>query len=152
TKHLGKPVDFQLTIFKSYEDGITALSEGRVDFVHFGPASYIEAKRRNPRIELVGMEHENGEKRFNGVIFVAKDSPIQTLADLKGKRFAFGDPNSTIGRFLVQAELVGAGVYLDDLAGYRYLERHDQVAAAVEHGDFDAGAVKSASFQKANEK
>lgn len=152
TKHLGKPVDIQLTIFKSYEDGINALCDGTVDFVHFGPASYIESKKKNPNIELVGMEHEKGKKTFDGVIFVVQRSPIRSLGDLKGKRFAFGDPNSTIGRFLVQAELVKAGVFLDDLAGFRYLERHDQVAAAVEHGDFDAGAVKSSSFEKANEK
>src|SRR5207249_4194439 len=134
-----------LTIFKSYDDGIKALCEGTVDFVHFGPASYIEAKRRNQKIELLAMEHENGEKRFQGVIFVAKASPIQTLADIRGKRFAFGDRNSTIGRWLVQAELVKADVFIDDLAGFKYLERHDQVAAAVEHGDFDVGAVKASS-------
>ncbi len=151
-KRLNQPVDIHLTIFRSYEDGIDALCKGTVDFVHFGPASSIVAKQRAPGIKLLAMEHENGEKRFQGVIFVGKDSPIHTLADLKGKRFAFGDPNSTIGRWLVQAELVKAGVVADDLASFKYLERHDQVADVVVHGDFDAGSVKMSTFQKANAK
>jgi hypothetical protein len=36
------------------------------------------------------------------VIAVQKDSPLKTLAELKGKKFAFGDQNSTIGRYLAQ--------------------------------------------------
>jgi phosphonate transport system substrate-binding protein len=96
------------------------------------------------------MEHENGEKRFPGVVIVRKESPIQKLADLKGKSFCFGDPNSTVGRWLVQAEMVKAGLHSSDLSNVKYLERHDQVAAAVDHGDFDAGAVKLSTFQKAN--
>jgi phosphonate transport system substrate-binding protein len=152
SQRLGQPVDIQLTIFRTYADGIDALCKGTVDFVHFGPASYIVAKEQNPKIQLLAMEHENGEKRFKGVIFVAKNSPVQTLRDLKGKSFAFGDPNSTIGRWLVQAELVEAGLHASDLSNFKYLERHDQVAAAVEHGDFTAGSVKQSTFDRSNAK
>jgi phosphonate transport system substrate-binding protein len=149
---LDRPVDIQLTIFKSYDDGIRALVDGQVDFVHFGPASYVLAKSRNPDLRLVAMEHENGEKRFKGIVAVAKDSPIRSIEDLRGKRFAFGDKNSTIGRYLVQAELVDRGIHASDLASFRYMERHDQVASAVELGDFDAGSIKASTFSKYAEK
>jgi phosphonate transport system substrate-binding protein len=152
SKRLERPVDIQLQIFKSYDDGISALVGGTVDFVHFGPAPYIRAKEQNPNVQLLAMEHENGEKRFKGVIVVAKNSPIRTIADLRGKRFAFGDKNSTIGRYLVQAELVSHGIYGKDLASFKYMERHDQVAGAVELGDFDAGSVKSGTFKKYEDK
>jgi len=148
SKELGRPVDLGLTIFKSYDDGIQALVQGQVDLVHFGPASYVTAKEVNPNIQLVAMEHEKGAKRFKGVIVVKADSPFQTIDDLRGKRFAFGDRNSTIGRYLVQAQLVDHGIYGKDLASYKYMERHDQVAGAVEIGDFDAGSVKSNTFKK----
>jgi phosphonate transport system substrate-binding protein len=154
-RRLERPTDIRLTIFKSYDDAIKALVDGTVDFVHFGPSSYILAKKQNPQIELLAMEHDNGEKRFKGVVIVAKDSSIRAIEDLKGKSFAFGDPNSTIGRFLVQAVLVEHGIHAQDLAGYpnlKYFDRHDQVAAAVQHGDFDAGSVKYSTFKKANEK
>jgi phosphonate transport system substrate-binding protein len=152
TAKLGRPVDIELRIFRTYDDGITALVDGSVDFVHIGPASYITAKGKKPELRLLAMEHENEQKRFKGVIVVAKNSPIKSLAELKGHSFAFGDKNSTIGRFLVQAELVKNGIHASDLSGFKYLDRHDQVAAAVEHGDFDAGSVKFSTFQKANEK
>jgi phosphonate transport system substrate-binding protein len=151
-KRLDRPIDIHLNIFKSYDDGIDALARGSIDFVRFGPASYITARQREPRLELIAMEQEGGEKRFKGVVIVRKDSPVRTLADLAGKHFAFGDPNSTIGRYLVQAELVKAGIRAHDLAGFKYLDRHDKVAAAVEVGDFDAGAVMLATFEKANTK
>lgn len=148
SKELGRPVELGLTIFKSYDDGIQALVDGKVDLVHFGPASYVTAKEKNPSIQLIAMEHEKGEKRFKGVIVVKKDSPFQTIEDLRGKRFAFGDKNSTVGRYLVQAQLVDNGIYAKDLASFKYMERHDQVAGAVEIGDFDAGSVKSSTFKK----
>ena len=151
-QRLGTPVDIRLTIFKTYDDAISALVQGSVDFVRFGPASYITAKQAQPAIELIAMEQENGEKRFKGVVIVQANSPYQTLQDLKGKRFAFGDPNSTIGRYLIQAELVKAGIHSRDLAAHKYLNRHDTVARAVEMGDFDAGSVMMTSFQQANEK
>lgn len=149
---LGRSVDIHLNIFKSYDEGIDALVKGDIDFVRFGPASYLLAKERAPAVQLVAMELENDQKRFKGAVITRTDSPIRSLADLKGKRFAFGDPNSTIGRYLVQAELVKAGVHASDLAGFKYLDRHDKVAAAVDIGDFDAGAVATSSFDKANEK
>jgi phosphonate transport system substrate-binding protein len=149
---LETPCDIELRIFKTYDDAIEALVQGSVDFVHFGPASYVTAKARNPAIELLAMEHDNGQKTCKGVIVVQKNSPIRTFEDLRGKRFAFGDRNSTIGRYLVQAELVAHGIYARDLPGSKYLDRHDQVASAVEHGDFDAGSVKASTFAKVNEK
>lgn len=149
---LSRPVDIELRIFRTYDDGINALVSGDVDFVHFGPASYVTAKAREDGIRLLAMEHENHQKTFKGVIIVAKASPIQTIEDLRGKTFAFGDRNSTIGRYLVQKCLVDNNIHAHDLKSYVYLDRHDQVAAAVEHGDFDAGSVKFSTFQKANER
>ena len=151
-KALGRPVDIKLTIFQSYEDGIESLARGQVDFVRFGPASYITAKARQSDIELIAMETESGDKRFKGLIIVQKESPIRTIADLRGKRFAFGDPNSTIGRYLVQAELIKAGITGKDLKDFQYLGRHDTVVKAVEIGDFDAGSVMQQTFEKANAK
>jgi phosphonate transport system substrate-binding protein len=144
-----RSVDIRLTIFKTYDEGIESLVQGKTDFVRFGPASYISAKKRSEKVELIAMELENGEKRFQGVIAVRQDSPLQSLADLKGKRFAFGDQNSTIGRYLAQAELLKANVHASDLvAPLSYLGRHDMVARAVELGDYDAGSMASGTFEE----
>lgn len=149
---IGRPVDIQLRIFKTYDQAIDAIATGEIDFVRFGPASYITAKARQPAVQLLAMEQENGDKRFQGHIVVRTESPIRTLADLKGRTFAFGDLNSTIGRYLVQAELVKAGIRLSDFKDHKYLGRHDAVANAVSSGAFDAGSLRTNAFEKANEK
>lgn len=150
-KRLGRPVEIELKIFKSYEDGIAAIANGDVDLSRVGPASYIIAKRRSPGLELIVMEEVDGTNRFKGLILVRKDSGIRELKDLKGKKFAFGDDKSTIGRFLAQAELLKAGVYACDLAGFEYLGRHDKVVKAVELGDYHGGAARWGSYKEGAE-
>lgn len=147
---LERPVEIELKIFKTYEEGLTALVKGDVDFVRFGPASYVLAKRLNKNIELLAMEHKKGKKLSKGVIVVKTDSPYRTLTDLKGASFAFGDQNSTIGRYLAQAELIRAGVHERDLSEHKFLGRHDLVAKSVELGDYDAGSLKISTFDKMN--
>lgn len=145
---LGREVDIQLRIYKTYDEAIAAIARGDVDFVRFGPAPYITAKEMEPGLRLIAIETEGGKRRFRGVIVAGEKSPVRTVADLKGRKFAFGDKNSTIGRYLSQAELVRAGIRAKDLASFEYLERHDRVAKAVAIGDFDAGAVKIETFEK----
>jgi len=146
---LGRPVKIDIRIFKTYQEAQDALVSGEIDFARFGPVSYILAKNRNSHVGLLAMENKKGGRSFRGVIAVRADSHAQSLADLKGQSFAFGDSNSTIGRYLAQAELLDAGISGDDLK-YEYLGRHDMVAKAVALGDFQAGALKESTFKKTN--
>ena len=147
---LKRDVDIQLRIFRTYQEGLDALVDGQVDFVRFGPASYILALERNKDLRLIAMEEKNGETRFHGLIIARKDSGLTSLAQLAGKSFAFGDENSTIGRFLAQERLLDAGIDASRLSRHAYLGRHDMVVRAVQMGDFDAGAVKENTFKKLN--
>ncbi len=145
---LDREVDIHMTIFEDYESGIKALANGEVDFVRFGPSSYILAEKLNPNIKLLAMELRKGLKRFNGLIIAHKESKIKELKDLKGKSFAFGDENSTIGRFLAQSLMVEHGIDANMLASYDFLGRHDKVAVAVMTQTHDAGAIKSSTYKK----
>jgi phosphonate transport system substrate-binding protein len=138
----------KMKIFPSYAAAVDALVEGNVDFARFGPASYIMARDRDENIRLLAMEHKKNRKRFYGVFIVAKNFPINSINELKGKSFAFGNKNSTIGRYLSQAELVKAGIRSADLTQYDYLGRHDKVALAVAVGNYNAGVVKENTFKK----
>ncbi len=152
SRKLNRRVKIKLRIYKSYDSANNALVSGKIDFVRFGPASYVIAKKENPRISLLAVEQRSNDPRkaktFYGVIFARKDSGIESLADLKGKTFAFGDEFSTIGRYLSQATLLDAGVCSRDLAGYAYLGRHDKVVTSVLHGKFAAGAAKESTYRK----
>lgn len=148
TKVLGEQVNIRMKIAKEYETGIDHLANGDVDFARFGPASYITVFERNSGVKIVAMELEDGNKRFKGIIAVHADSSIQSLSDLAHQSFAFGDPLSTIGRYLAQSHLIEAGVTSQELSGYDYLGRHDLVGAAVGAGRFTAGALKESTFRK----
>ncbi|RTE65296.1 phosphonate ABC transporter substrate-binding protein [Amphritea opalescens] len=145
---LGEPVTIKLQVASSYAAGVSDISLGRVDFSRLGPASYVETKAQQSGIQILALEAKNGKKRFSGVIAVGADSAIRRVSDLKGKRFAFGDESSTIGRYLVQQYLVEHGLHADDFSHYDYLDRHDKVGTAVALGQYDAGALKQGTYQR----
>lgn len=148
TEKLGEPVTIRIVVAKSYEKGIENLANGDVDISRFGPASYVTAKKMEPGIGILAMETKKGKKTFKGIIAVKEDSDIKSVVDLKGRSFAFGDPLSTIGRYLAQDYLMKAGIKSGDLDKFDYLFRHDRVGTAVGQGSFDAGALKSSTFKK----
>jgi len=148
SSELKTPVSIKLSISKTYEEGVGTLVNGMVDFARFGPASYIAAHDVNQNISLLVMEINDGKKEFNGVICVHNDSPIKSVADLKGKSFAFGSEESTIGRYLSQRYLLNHDIKAVDLNSFSYMGRHDKVGYAVVNGKYDAGAMKESTFNK----
>lgn len=147
----GTPVQLKMRIFPSYDEAVDAVASGDVDIARLGPVSYVTAKTRQPKLLLLAMESSKGAKHFNGVILVAANSPITQLSDLRGKKFAFGEPMSTTGRYLAQATLLDAGLRVDDFADVDYLGRHDKVAFAVAAGTYDAGAANESTLFKHKE-
>ncbi|MDD4928252.1 MAG: PhnD/SsuA/transferrin family substrate-binding protein [Gallionella sp.] len=144
----GMPATIRMRIFPTYEDAVDAVVSGDTDFARLGPANYVIARKQNPGIQLLAMESHHGGKFFDGVILVATHSPIKTLADLRGKHFAFGEANSTTGRYLAQEALMQAGINGRDLADYEFVGRHDKVAFAVSAGNYDAGAANETTLEK----
>jgi len=147
-KKLGKPVRIRMQIAKSNQTGIEYLASGKVDFALLGAATYVEAKTENPDIQILAIESKNGTKVVNGVIATGLHSSIRTLSNLRGQSFAFGDLQSTSGRFMAQQFLLKNGVGAKDLSRYEYLGRHDIVGVKVGVGDFAAGAMSESTFRK----
>ncbi|KIC33294.1 PhnD/SsuA/transferrin family substrate-binding protein [Leisingera sp. ANG-M7] len=148
SEELGEPVTIRLKIAKEYEEGIRQLASGEVDFSRFGPASYVHVMKENPDVRIIAMESQNGQKRFKGVIVVHSDSTVQSVEELAGLSFAFGDELSTIGRYLAQEYLLDAGISSGDLLEFAYLGRHDLVGEAVGAGKYTAGALKESTYKK----
>jgi len=145
-------VRIKLEVLRDYQTGVEVLTSGQIDFARLGAASYVTAKDEVPEIDLLTAELNGDSKSFGGVICVRQDSPINGTADLKGKTFAFGAEQSTMGRYVAQLYLARAGITAGDLKSFSYLDRHDRVAAAVAAGQFDAGALEETMFNKlANE-
>jgi phosphonate transport system substrate-binding protein len=145
-RSLGRPV--RVEISRDYEDHIRRVGTGEVDIAYMGPASYVKLVETYGEFRQLARLEIKGNPTFHGVIFVRNDSPIQTLEEIAGKRFAFGSPTSTMGTLVPRHVLRQAGVGLENLGGFSSLGNHDNIALAVLVGDFDAGAVKEETFSK----
>ncbi|MFH7320927.1 phosphate/phosphite/phosphonate ABC transporter substrate-binding protein [Desulfurivibrio sp. D14AmB] len=127
---------------RDYEAFSQAVVAGEIDIFFMGPSLFAEIHAQHPdKIRLVATAKDQGKPTFNGVIVARKDSGINTLADLKGKKFAFGDRSSTLSAYLPAVMLMEAGVF-DSLQQYDFTGRHDNVANSVLQGRHDAGGLK----------
>jgi len=150
TNSAGLPLQLDLVIYKGYSNAINDLVNGEIDFMRLGGAPYNHARVRQPRIRLLAKQVQNGSPTNYGAIFTRTDSGITNLEDLKGKTFAFADPESTFGTWLAKLELLGAGIHARDLSDRStHFLSHDAVIAAVRSGEFAAGAANSNVLSRA---
>lgn len=147
-EYLSKQMDshIHIRVGSSYQNHIDAIASGEVDFAYMGPASYIKLTEQKNNIIPLGRLGYADRNSFRGAIIVRQDSSITSLKELRGKRFAFGDPDSTLSCLVPQKLLANAGVKTDDLATYTHLKNHNNVALAVLMGKYDAGGVKDEIF------
>lgn len=145
-KKIGMPV--HITISKDYQTHIEAIGTDQLDIAYMGPASYVSLQKHYGERPLLARQQIHGKSTFQGKIIARNDSPLQSLAELKGKSFAFGDPSSTMSHLVPRYMLWKAGVGVEQLARHKFLGSHDNVALAVLTGEYTAGAVKEAVFYK----
>jgi phosphonate transport system substrate-binding protein len=141
-------IDMRLNISKDYQSHIDLIGSNQVDIAYLGPASYVLLVKKYGQKPILMRQVIQGKAFFQGKIIARKNSPITTLGELAGKRFAFGDPSSTMSHLVPRYMLIEAGVGADKLSEYKFLGSHDNVAMGVLVGDYDAGAVKEAVFYK----
>ncbi len=144
-RQLGRPV--RLYLAHSYGDQIRQIARGRVDLAYMGPTPYLRAhdnylKKQANNIQIIAGESQNGEPNYYSVLVVRQDGPIGHVDEMKGRTIAFGSPRSFGSYFVPRAMLLDAGVQLHDLKDYEFLGRHERVALAVAHGDFEAGGLR----------
>ena len=121
---------------------IEAMRFGRIEVAYFGPFSYVLAKSRAPAIEPFAVGVERGAPTYNSVLIANASGDVKTLADIKGKPFAFGDQASTSSHLAPRAYLLKTA-QLDGEKDYKpvFLGTHDAVARAVQAGQVPAGAL-----------
>jgi phosphonate transport system substrate-binding protein len=136
---LGYPL--RLVIARTYDEQIDMIATGRADFAYLGPTPYVRARERG-RVQILAGESEGGRAFYQSALVVRADSPIEKVTDLAGKRVAFGAEISMSSAIAPKLILAQAGLNKSHLAGVAYLDRHERVALAVLHGDFDAGGLR----------
>lgn len=142
-------LSFDIKVGQSYSAVIEAMCNGAADIAWFGPASYLQAKARGCS-ELLALAVRNGESVYYSGIFARTNAGINGIADLKGKRLALGDANSTSSFAVPVAMMVAAGVDPIRQAGaINMAGSHANVLKALAEGLVDAGGASFDSFEKA---
>ena len=141
----GKTVEF--VPVTDYAAAVEALVNGKVDMAWFGGFTFVQAdKRSNGEVEPIIQRVE--DEAFKSVFITTADSGIKSLADLKGKTFAFGSPSSTSGHLMPRSFLLKDGINPDADMRVSFSGAHDATAFSVAGGKVAAGALNITVWEK----
>src|SRR5206468_9938145 len=106
-KETGMKVEF--VAVTDYAAVVEALASRRLDLAWLGGFTFVQAKLRTNGTAIPIVQRAEDEK-FTSRFIVPLDSTAKSLADLKGKTFAFGSPSSTSGHLMPRYYLMKAGI------------------------------------------
>lgn len=133
-------LSFQLDIAPSIPAFEQSLNAGQYDLAYMNPYQFIVAHKRQGYEALV---RDHGAD-LSGIIVVAVDSPITSVAMLDGKTIAFPSPNAMGAALLPRAEL--ARKFHVNITE-KYVRTHSSVYLSVALGTVDAGAGILSTFE-----
>jgi phosphonate transport system substrate-binding protein len=129
----------------NYNGVIQGLLGGTIDIASMGAASYAaialkDDKAVDPILTYTGSDGSSG---YYSIMVARKDSGIKTLADLKGKKLGFADPDSTSGYLVPNVALpkdIGMPIkqYFSETG---FGGGHENLVLAVLDKKFDAGTT-----------
>ena len=143
SKRLALPVN--LVIPTNYNATVEGLGNSSLDFAYLGALTYVKAHQSYGVIPLV---QRDADKHFHSLFVTQSNAPFKGLSELKGKRFAFGDINSTSGHLIPYQEMKKAGLNVNDDLQFRYTGSHAATLKAVEAGAVDAGALDETVYNQ----
>ncbi|MGH2348960.1 MAG: phosphate/phosphite/phosphonate ABC transporter substrate-binding protein [bacterium] len=136
---LGIPVE--AFVATSYSATIEAMCTGRADIGALNPFGYVLAHDRCG-VEVSAISVRFGLPYYRGQFNARADSNINSIADLRGKRFAFVDPASTSGYLFPAAQLKKQGFDPDKFFSQTvFAGSHPNVILAIYRGQVDGGAT-----------
>ena len=145
---LNRHVDF--VDRENYAEINKLIQKGEVDaaFVCGGP--YVDG-HKDFGMELLAAPQAYGETVYYSYIIAAKDGPIQTFENLRGKTFAFTDPLSNSGKLVPTYLLARMNETPETFfKKFIYTQSHDKAIQAVAQGIVDGAAVDSLIWEYLN--
>lgn len=134
----------ELFVATDYSGVVEAMASEKLDIAWFGGLTYAQAETKVELAPFITqIDAETGASTYYSAIITRPDSGIQTVADINGRIFAFGDVSSTSGSLYPRIMLDRAG--LSDFQNpnrFIYTGNHDATTLAVVNGAVDAGGVE----------
>jgi phosphate/phosphite/phosphonate ABC transporter binding protein len=139
--------NFKVSVPTSYAAVIEAMGSNNVDVAWLAPFSYALANQKYGA-QVILSTVRKGSLTYPSV-FITADPNIKTLADLRGKKFAYVDPASASGYLYPVAFLKNAGLVTGTppnseaffgTGNVVFSGGHDRVVTAVYNGQVAGGA------------
>lgn len=155
SKEIGKKVE--VVVPTSYGTTVQGLISQKVHVAYMDSLPYLLANNE-VKLQIMAVEKRNSRTEYDSLLVVAKDSPVKTLADLKGKKMAFTSQTSTSGFLFPYSRLLADKVIskpteLDAyFSGVIYAGGYDKALLAVANGQADVAAFSDYAYEgpKAN--
>jgi serine/threonine protein kinase/ABC-type phosphate/phosphonate transport system substrate-binding protein len=140
-------IRLDLRIYRDNRFARRALVHGAVDVMRLGAGPFLMAQEelaaKGGTFELLAKARPG---IYPALVFARKNAGINSIADLKGRSLALGDPESTISGFHVPALLAENGLSAKDMR-VEFHSSHNDAVSQVLRGKFDAGVGKPALFE-----
>lgn len=128
---------YKFSIPTNYIATVEAFGTKRADVAYMNTLGYIMAHNRfQVQARLTSKRH--GLTTYRSQIIARADGPIKSLADIKGKTFAYVDPISIAGYFVPSKLLEDLKIKPGKTV---FAQRHDNVVTMIYQGQVDAGAT-----------
>lgn len=137
SKKLGREV--QLRTVDTWEGLAKSLANGETDLALLGPWGYVLANNESGAQAVATILYD-GKPEYYSIIVTHPDSGIQSVKDLKGKTFAFGDKGSTSGYLIPLHYFMQQGIEPDKYFSKVVYTKHQAIEMQVTAGQLDAGA------------
>jgi phosphonate transport system substrate-binding protein len=138
---LGCPV--KLIVVEDYPAEVLAMRNKKLDIAEFGPLGFVFAYQRAHAQAVASFADARGHLTFyRAQIWVAKDSDIKSIQDLKGRSLALSEPGSTSGDAFPRYALRKAGLK-ESQVKITYAGGHPESLLALVHGKVDAAEINT---------
>ncbi|WP_449429767.1 putative selenate ABC transporter substrate-binding protein [Pseudomonas putida] len=145
SKQLGMEVKF--VPVADYPAVVESLASDRLDMAWLGGFTFVQVHLKDPTATPLVQREQDAQFTSK---FITANPAVKSLADLKGKSFAFGSISSTSGSlmpryFMLKQDNIKPESYFSRVA---YSGAHDATVAWVQAGKVDGGVLNASVWQK----
>lgn len=139
-------IPYELVVPDSYNHLLELFHNKQIDLAYFGGFTFVKAQKVDNAVPLVMREVDT---RFISYFLVKADSPLNSIADFKGKPFTFGSDLSTSGHLMPRYFLKEMGIVPEAFfSQVGYSGKHDLTAYRVRDGQAELGVANHAVINK----
>ncbi|BCH28304.1 phosphonate ABC transporter substrate-binding protein [Mesorhizobium sp. L-8-10] len=129
-----------------YDGTVQGLLGGTLDYAELGASGYAKIYLQNDKAvePILTTVQTDGATGYYSIMVARKDSGIKSLADLKGKKLGFADPDSTSGYLIPVTSLpadLGNTPVKDYFGETGFGGGHENLVLEVLKGTFAAGTT-----------